>query len=62
MKYKGYYITFCDDASQNFGGYYCEVYKEEDTSFDECLDWFTISETETDAQSFVKNYIDKNLA
>lgn len=61
MEYKDFYITFTDDASQNFGGYYCEVYKKEDKNFDEVLDWFTISEDERDAKEYVKKYIDREF-
>ena len=61
MEYKDFYITFCDDASQDFGGYYCEVYRKEDKNFDEILDWFTIPENEKGVHQFVRNYIDKNF-
>ncbi len=66
MNYQGFYITFNDDIDENKGGYYCEIYNENDDNFINCIDYFTISEYDItkydklDKEQYVENYIYDN--
>lgn len=61
LKYNGLYITFCDDCDKNIGGYFCQIYNDENLENE--IDNFVIPKDEcygdlSKAEEFAKDYID----
>lgn len=60
MEYKGYYISTTPDVGPNQGGYYCQVYDDED--LENQIDDFCIHpeelEVNPDIDYWIHSYID----
>ncbi|MFI3326785.1 MAG: hypothetical protein R3Y35_11530 [Clostridia bacterium] len=59
MKYKGLYITTIEDVDENKGGYYCQVYGDEELD-DEKGD-FCIHPNELEKNSDIEYWIKVNI-
>lgn len=58
LNYRGFYITACEDVSPNEGGYYCQVYDDEDMNYE--VDNFVVRNGE-DWEEMAKAHIDIEL-
>ena len=59
MEYKGFYITYIDDCNENVGGYFCQVYTNNNLDYE--LDNFCIHKEDLINSSVEENitkYID----
>ena len=62
MKYRGYYITTCDDIAENEGGLYCQVYADENCGKE--VDDFCIHADELaqhNAEFWIKRHMDEAI-
>lgn len=59
MEYRGYYITLTDDCGPNEGGYYCQVYQDQDYS--EKIDDFCIHPDELEENPDIEYWIKVNV-
>lgn len=62
MKYRDLYVSSTPDCDENEGGYYCQVYLDEDMEYE--IDDFCIHPEELAAnpnvEHWMKEYIDEN--
>ena len=59
MEYRGYYISLTPDCGPNEGGYYCQVYQDQDYS--EQIDDFCIHPDELEENPDIENWIKVNV-
>ena len=59
MEYRGYYISLTDDYGPNEGGYYCQVYQDQDYS--EEIDDFCIHPDELEENPDIEYWIKVNV-
>lgn len=61
MEYKGYYIASTEDCCENEGGFYCQIYRADDSNHDDELDNFCVhvgEDFETVAKRAVEDLIE----
>ena len=59
MEYRGYYISLTPDCDPNEGGYYCQVYEDQDYS--EEIDDFCIHPDELEENPDIEYWIKVNV-
>ena len=59
MEYRGYYISLTPDCGPNEGGYYCQVYQDQDYS--EEIDDFCIHPDELEENPDIEYWIKVNV-
>ena len=59
MEYRGYYISLTPDCGPNEGGYYCQVYQDQDYS--EQIDDFCIHPEELEENPDIEYWIKVNV-
>ena len=56
-RYRGYYITECEDVGENAGGLFCQVYSDE--GCDNEVDYFCVLAKERElASEIIEKHID----
>jgi len=59
MEYRGYYISLTPDCGPNEGGYYCQMYQDQDYS--EQIDDFCIHPDELEENPDIEYWIKVNV-
>ena len=60
MEYKGFYVARMEDCGENEGGFYCQIYRADDSNHDDELDNFCVhpgEDFEIVAKRAVDDYI-----
>lgn len=63
MKYGNVWVSITTDCGENAGGYYCQVYKDEDMSYqidDFCIHTYDCDCTnDNDVENFIMLYVNE---
>ena len=60
MKYRGFYISRTEDCEENEGGFFCQIYADE--NFENEIDYFCIRKQEIEnIDDLIIKYIDYNF-